>query len=102
MSPSPRHQATVEIVGEKHVLRSDAAPEYTRAVAAHVEAKIAALPATLENHRRAILAALAITDELFRAREEIRLLQENRERGVAALAGRMERALHEVAGEPVS
>jgi cell division protein ZapA (FtsZ GTPase activity inhibitor) len=93
---------TVEILGEKHVLRSDAAPEYTRAVAAHVEAKVAALPGTLENHRRAILAALAITDELFRAREEIRLLQESRERGISALAERMERALRDTETEPES
>ncbi len=102
MTRSPRHQVTVEILGEKHVLRSDAAPEYTRAVAAHVETKVAALPGTLESHRRAILAALAITDELFRAREEIRLLQENRERGIAFLAERMERALQEAERDPVS
>jgi cell division protein ZapA len=92
----------VEILGEKHVLRSDFAPEYTRAAAAHVEAKVAAFPATLETHRRAILAALAITDELFRAREEIRLLQENRERGITVLAERMERALQEAERDPVS
>lgn len=96
MSPRARHQVTVEIAGEKHVLRSDAAPEYTRAVAAHVEAKVAALPTTLEAHRRAILAALAITDELFRAREEIRLLQEDKERGIAVLAERLERSTQDI------
>ena len=99
---TPRHQVTVEIAGEKHVLRSDAAPDYTRAVAAHVDAKVEALPSTLDPHRRAILAALAITDELFRAREEIRRLQENSERGASQLAERLERALQEAHSEPGS
>ena len=69
---------TVEIAGEKHVLRSDVPPEYTRAVAAHVDATIRALPGfqTLEPFRAATLAALSITDELLRAREEIRRLRE--------------------------
>jgi cell division protein ZapA (FtsZ GTPase activity inhibitor) len=76
--PPPRHTVAVEIAGEKHVLRSDVPPEYTRAVAAHVDATIRALPGfqTLEPFRAATLAALSITDELFRAREEIKRLRE--------------------------
>ena len=90
-----QHQVTVEIAGEKHVLRSDAPPDYTRAAAAHVDAKLAALPNTLDSGRRAILAALAVTDELFRAREEIRRLREDADRGISALAERMEQAVRE-------
>lgn len=73
----PRHTVAVEIAGEKHVLRSDVPPEYTRRVADHVDATIRALPGfqTLEPFRAATLAALSITDELFRARDEIRRLR---------------------------
>ena len=93
-APSPRHKVMVEIAGEKHVLRSDAPPEYTHAVAAYVDNTIRALPgsATLEPHRAAILAALSITDELFRAREEIRALREDTERRAAELSEMLEEA----------
>lgn len=100
---SPRHKVTVEIGGEKHVLRSDAPPEYTRAVAAHVDATLRALPgfSTLEPHRAAILAALSITDELLRAREEIRFLRDEVERRVVAAAELLESTVSPgaVAGE---
>ncbi len=84
---SPRSSVTVKIAGEKHVLRSDAPPEYTRAVAAHVDETIKELGGqTIEAHRTAILAALSITDELFRVREELRLLTEQVEQQAGALA----------------
>ena len=90
----PRHTVTVEIAGEKHVLRSDVPPEYTRAVAAHVDATIRALPGfqTLEPFRAATLAALSITDELLRAREEIRRLREEASDRAEAIAEMLETA----------
>lgn len=86
---------TVEIAGEKHVLRSDAPAEYTRSVAAHVDGTIRSLGVvdTLELHRTAILAAMLITDELFRTREELRTLREEVEQRSALLADRLERAV---------
>lgn len=86
--PPPRHTVAVEIAGEKHVLRSDVPPEYTRKVAGHVDATIRALPGfqTLEPFRAATLAALSITDELFHARDEIRRLREEADRRTAELA----------------
>jgi cell division protein ZapA len=77
-----RQSVTVLIAGERHVLRSDAPPEYTHAVAAHVDATIRSVGPSqpLEAHRAAILAALFITDELFRTREELRGLREEIER----------------------
>jgi cell division protein ZapA (FtsZ GTPase activity inhibitor) len=85
----------VEIAGEKHVLRSDVPPEYTRSVAAHVDATIRALPGfqTLEPFRAATLAALSITDELFRAREEIRRLRGEADQRTAELADALEAAV---------
>ena len=51
--PPPRQSVTVEIAGERHVLRSDMPPEYTRAVAQHVDDTLRALPSfpTLEPFR---------------------------------------------------
>ena len=66
-----RQTVTVEIAGERHVLRSDASIEYTQSVAAHLDSTIRALGANLDPHRAAILAALTITDELFRTRTEL-------------------------------
>ena len=100
MSPprTRKHSVTVQIAGEQHVLRSDAPVEYTRAVAAHVDATIRELGPgnTLEPHRVAILAALVITDELFRVREELRGLREEVDRRSAILA----ELLEQDAGEP--
>ena len=61
----------VTIVGEEYAIRSDASAEHTRAVAAYVDKAIKQVmhSATMvESHKAAILAALQITDELFRAR----------------------------------
>ena len=92
MTSQDRRSVTVEIAGERHVLRSDVPPERTRAVAAHVDENIRALPsfATLDPHRAAILASLSITDELFRAREEIERLRTEIEQRTAEVAGLLE------------
>jgi cell division protein ZapA len=89
-----KNSVKVEIAGERHVLRSDAPPEYTHAVAAHVDGTIRTLAAgnVLETHRAAILAALVITDELFRTREELRSLRDELERRATLLADLLERA----------
>jgi len=96
-SRPPRNSVTVEIAGERHVLRSDAPPEYTRSVAAHVDATIRAVGqgSALEPQRIAILATMVITDELFRTREELRALREEVERRTTLLAERLERAATE-------
>ncbi|MDR0786657.1 MAG: cell division protein ZapA [Gemmatimonadota bacterium] len=77
LSPG-RKSVIVEIAGERHVLRSDASPEYTGSVAAHVDAAIRSISLgnVLEPHRAAILAALTVTDDLFRTRSELATLRE--------------------------
>ena len=82
----------VEIAGERHVLRSDASTEYTQSVAAHLDATIRALGANLDPHRAAILAALTITDELFRTRAELKALGEEIVRRSSRVAYMLERA----------
>lgn len=62
----------VRIVGEEYTLRTEASTSHTEAVAEHVDRTIRAIissGATVETHKAAILAALQITDELFRERE---------------------------------
>jgi cell division protein ZapA len=62
----------VEILGESYVLRTEAAPEHTRAVAEHLDSAIRQIlnsGAVIEANRAAILAALQITSELFEMRE---------------------------------
>ena len=69
---SKKSSVKVEILGESYVLRTDAAPEHTRAVAEHLDKSIRQIlsgGAVIESNRAAILAALQITSELFQARE---------------------------------
>ena len=62
----------VMIGGHKLLVGSDHPADYTRQVAAHFDAALTrirgALP-TIDAHRAAILAGLAVTDELFQARQ---------------------------------
>jgi cell division protein ZapA len=61
----------VTIGGEEFTVRSELPAEYTREVAAYVDAALKRVKDSLplvESHKAAILAALAITDELFQAR----------------------------------
>ena len=62
----------VEILGESYVLRTEAAPEHTKAVAEYLDTAIRQIlsgGAVIEANRAAILAALQITSELFQVRE---------------------------------
>jgi cell division protein ZapA len=61
----------VTIGGDEYSLKSDRSPEYTRAVAEHLDRAlkdVLAAGAMVETHKAAILAALSITDELFQER----------------------------------
>jgi cell division protein ZapA (FtsZ GTPase activity inhibitor) len=66
-----KHSVRVQVGGEELVVRSELPPEYTREVAEYLDAalrRIRAMLPTIEAHKAAILAGLAVTDELFRAR----------------------------------
>jgi len=87
-----RQSVTVEIGGERHVLRTDAPPEYTQSVAAHVDSTLRSLGgvAAMDPHRAAILAALVITDQLFRERSELAAVRTELARRCGRLAARLE------------
>lgn len=66
-----KNAVRVFIGGEEFTVRSELPAEYTREVAAYLDAALKRVRDTLpmvESHKAAILAALAITDELFQAR----------------------------------
>lgn len=84
-----RKLVKVRIGTEEYALRSDRPEEYTREVAEHVDRalrEILASGAIVESHKAAVLAALAIADELFQER-----------RTHAEMAGRLERLSAELA-----
>jgi len=75
-----RSSVKVTIVGQELTIRSDATAEHTREVAAYVDKTIRGIMnsgAVVESNKAAILAALQITDELFRARKSRRTLDES-------------------------
>jgi cell division protein ZapA len=66
-----KNAVRVDIGGEEYTVRSELPPEYTREVAAYLDAALKRVRDSLpmvESHKAAILAALSITDELFQAR----------------------------------
>ena len=82
----------VEILGESYAIRSEAAPEHTRAVAEHLDRSIRQIlagGAVIETNRAAILAALQITSELFQEREA----NESITAAMRALSGEVRRML---------
>jgi cell division protein ZapA len=67
-----KNAVRVIIGGEEYTVRSELSPEYTREVAAYLDAALKRVRDSLpmvETHKAAILAALSITDELFQARQ---------------------------------
>jgi cell division protein ZapA len=66
-----KNAVRVIIGGEEYTVRSELPPDYTREVAAYLDAALKRVRDSLpmvETQKAAILAALAITDELFQAR----------------------------------
>ena len=67
----PKQVVKVSIGGDEYTVRSEVPPEYTREVAAYLDyqiLKVRETIPTLDTAKVAVLAALAITDELFQAR----------------------------------
>ena len=96
MSQGKQKTVRVTIFGEDYTIRSPMGPEYTRKCAefvdeaineAHIRGHIA------EPHKAAILAAMQITDQLFRAQSELASLESTTEERLAALRDKVEIAL---------
>ncbi|MDX1673821.1 MAG: cell division protein ZapA [Longimicrobiales bacterium] len=79
MSDDGRTVTRVEIAGDEYTIRSEASAEYTREVARYVNETIREIMSQgrlVEAHKAAILAAMALADQLFQAREETESLRE--------------------------
>ncbi len=67
-----RHSVRIQLGGTELTVSSEHTPEHTLAVAAHFDAVLARIRGSVPSvdaHRTALLAGLAITDELFQARQ---------------------------------
>ena len=87
-----KNAVRVVIGGEEYTVRSELPPEYTREVAAYLDAALKRVRDSLpmvETQKAAILAALAITDELFQARRGDRDVADR----LSAMAGDLARLL---------
>ncbi len=74
-----RTVTTVEIAGEEYTIRSEASQEYTRECARLVDEaveQIMSRGSLVEAHKVAILAALALADQLIQARDETQILRD--------------------------
>lgn len=82
----------VEIAGDEYTIRSDASEAYARECARHVNETIDQVMSQgrlVEAHKAAILAAMALADQLFQAREELESVR-------AELAEKSTRLLEEI------
>jgi cell division protein ZapA (FtsZ GTPase activity inhibitor) len=81
------------LLGQTLTVRTEATEAYLRSLAAYLEERVATLKQSgvQDSTRALLLAALDITDELFRAREDRRLPAEVGER-LGALVALLERA----------
>ena len=78
MSEDGRTVTRVEIAGDEYTIRSEASAEYTRECARYVNETIREIMdrgRLVEAHKAAILAAMALADQLFQAREEAETLR---------------------------
>jgi cell division protein ZapA len=74
-----RSVTTVEIAGEEYTIRSEASREYTLECARYVDEAITEIMSRgtlVEAHKAAILAALALADQLFQARGDVQAMRE--------------------------
>ncbi len=93
MSPGEKTVVTVRIGEDEYTIRTDASAEYTERCAAYVNETIGEIVqqgSLVEAHKAAILAALALTDQLFQAREASAAVRTELARHAARLADDVE------------
>lgn len=87
-----RTVTSVVIAGEEYTIRTEASQEHTRECARYVDStidQIMSRGSLVEAHKAAILAALAIADQLFQERKDAEALR-------ATVAERSSRLLEEI------
>src|SRR5690606_2413254 len=97
-APPERTVVRVEIAGEEYNIRALASPEYTKECAAYVDRTLTEIMrqgSLVQAHKGAILAALALADELFQTRAELEALRDDVTRRAERLAASIEARLVE-------
>jgi cell division protein ZapA len=97
VSQPERTVVTVEIAGEEYKIRAQASPDYTKQCAAYVDRTLSEIlrqGSLVQPHKGAILAALALADELFQARAELEAVRGEVSRRAEALATQLEERLN--------
>lgn len=87
---------TVRIAGEDYTIRAAASPEYTRECAAYVDRTLSEYlrsGSLVHTEKAPILAALALTNELFQARQELDALRAELTQRSAVMAAEIEARL---------
>ena len=102
---SEKSVVTVTIAGEDYAIRSEATPEYTRECARYVDSTIADIQRSaraMEPQKAAILAALSIVDQYFKAAEQLQECKANTAANASRLAEEIESRLNafHLAGHP--
>ncbi|HEX6132596.1 MAG TPA: cell division protein ZapA [Longimicrobiales bacterium] len=95
-TPPERTVVKVEIAGEEYNIRALASPEYTRDCAAYVDRTLSEIMrqgSLVQAHKGAILAALALADELFQTRAQLDALRTEVTRRAEMLAASIEERL---------
>lgn len=97
MNKTPeRTVVTVEIAGEEYNIRALASPEYTKDCASYVDRTLSEIMrqgSFLQPHKGAILAALALADELFQTRAQLDSLRTEVSSRAEALASAIDERL---------
>lgn len=96
MNEGHRTTVTVEIAGEQYVIRTAASPEHARECARMVDQAISEVleqGGLVEVQKGAILAALALADQLLENRGTVQQERESNRRLAFKLAADMEAAL---------
>jgi cell division protein ZapA (FtsZ GTPase activity inhibitor) len=94
-----KSRVEVEILGRKYAIRSEATSDYVQELAAHVDQRAREIQGGNSGEdptRLLALAALYITDELFRLRDE----QASADRDTGARLGALRRLLDSVSVPP--
>lgn len=91
-----RRPVRVTIFGDEYAIRSDMEEAYTKACARYVDEAIQSAhvqSGVAEPHKAAILAALEITDELFRLRAATAEVEQELDLRISALDDRVREVL---------
>jgi cell division protein ZapA (FtsZ GTPase activity inhibitor) len=97
-SGAGKEMVEVQILGESYTIKSETSAEYTRRVAEHIDRtarEIREEAGVVDARKVAILAAFAVTDQLFRMREGVDVVKGLAEKRAERLTAEVLAALEE-------